>query len=47
MLHATAGITTGTVYGFTVAMVGGAALTLAAALLIAFFVNARTPARLN
>ena len=44
-LHPTAGIVTGTVHGFTVAMVWGAALTLAAALPIAFFVNARTSAR--
>lgn len=44
-LHPTAGIVTGTVHGFTVAMAWGAAITLAAALPIAFFVNAKTPAR--
>jgi hypothetical protein len=44
-LHPTAGIVTGTVHGFTVAMVWGAAITLVAAVPIAFFVNARTPAR--
>ena len=44
-LHPTAGVVTGTVHGFTVAMVWGAAITLAAALPIALFVNAKTPAR--
>jgi EmrB/QacA subfamily drug resistance transporter len=44
-LHPTAGIVTGTVHGFTLAMIWGAAITLAAALPIALFVNARTPTR--
>ncbi len=44
-LHPTAGVVTGTVHGFTVAMAWGAAITLAAALPIALFVNAKTPAR--
>jgi EmrB/QacA subfamily drug resistance transporter len=44
-LHPTAGVVTGTVHGFTVAMVWGAAITLAAVLPIALFVNAKTPAR--
>ena len=42
-LHRTAGTVTGTVHGFTVAMIWGAAITLIAALPIALFVNARTP----
>jgi len=43
-LHPGAGIVTGTVHGFTVAMIWGAAITLLAAGPIALFVNARTPA---
>lgn len=43
-LHPTASVVTGTVHGFTVAMVWGAAITLAAAVPIAIFVNAKTPA---
>ncbi|HVW47386.1 MAG TPA: MFS transporter [Solirubrobacterales bacterium] len=42
-LHPTASVVTGTVHGFTVAMVWGAAITLAAAVPIAIFVNAKTP----
>lgn len=44
-LHPTASLVTGTVHGFTIAMVWGGAITLAGALPIALFVNARTPAR--
>jgi Na+/melibiose symporter-like transporter len=44
-LRPTAGIATGTVHGFTVAMAWGAVITLAAALPIALFVNAKTRAR--
>jgi EmrB/QacA subfamily drug resistance transporter len=46
-LHPTAGVVTGTVYGFTVAMAWGAAITLAAAVPIAAFVNARKPSPRN
>lgn len=44
-LHPAAGTLTGTVHGFTVAMIWGTLITLAAALPIAFFVNAKAPAR--
>ena len=44
-LHPTAGVVTGTVHGFAAAMIWGAAITFAAAVPIAFFVNAKTPAR--
>lgn len=44
-LHPTASTVTGTVHGFTVAMVWGAAITIAAAVPIAIFVNAKKPAR--
>lgn len=43
--HAAAGVVTSTVHGFTVAMVWGAVITLAAAVPIAVFVNAKAPAR--
>jgi len=43
--HLTAGAVTATVHGFTVAMLWGAIITVAAAMPIAFFVNARTPSR--
>lgn len=43
--HVTAGVVMGTVHGFTVAMVWGAIVTVAAAAPIAVFVNAKTPSR--
>jgi len=43
--HVTAGVITGTVHGFTVAMVWGVIITVAAAVPIAIFVDARTPSR--
>jgi EmrB/QacA subfamily drug resistance transporter len=43
--HFTAGVITATVHGFTVAMLWGAIITVAAAVPIAIFVNARTPSR--
>jgi EmrB/QacA subfamily drug resistance transporter len=42
-LHPAASMVTGTVHGFTVAMTWGAVITLAAAIPIAIFVNARKP----
>ena len=44
-VHLTAGAVTATVHGFTVAMLWGAIITVAAAVPIAIFVNARTPSR--
>jgi len=43
--HPSLGVITSTVHGFAVAMVWGALITAAAAIPIAIFVNARTPAR--
>jgi hypothetical protein len=38
-------VVTATVHGFTVAMLWGAIITVAAAVPVAIFVNARTPSR--
>jgi hypothetical protein len=43
--HPVAGVAAGTVHGFTVAMIWGAAILLAAALPVAVCVNAKAPAR--
>lgn len=43
--HLTAGVVTAAVHGFTVAMLWGAIITVAAAVPIAIFVDARTPSR--
>jgi EmrB/QacA subfamily drug resistance transporter len=43
--HAAGGLATATVHGFTVAMIWGALITLAAAIPVVFFINAKTPAR--
>lgn len=42
--HVGASLVSASVHGFTVAMIWGAAVTLAATVPIAIFVNARTPA---